>query len=111
MRSECQPSAKQRGWNIDARIHMICSRISDDRTRRNAYKRMHHIPNAIDIRYLVGKKFDKIKAASNADDPPAIKDIKTARQLCRSELFQKSKNSYRRVKIDPRGPRRTECQT
>ncbi len=77
---------------------------------RRRDKRVNHIPDAVDIWYLVSKKLDQIKPAGDTDDPPIIEHIEPARQFGRSKFLQKTENRDRRVQIDPRCPRRTECQ-
>ena len=71
---------------------------------------MDNIPNTVDVRDLVGEKFNRVKKGRDADDPPVVEHIQTTGKLCETEFLQQTENRDRSVQIYPRGPGRTERQ-
>jgi hypothetical protein len=61
------------------------------------------IPDAVDIRDLVGEKLDRIKERCDTDDPPVVEDVQPAGQLNAGEFLQQAEDGDGSVKIYPGG--------
>src|SRR5688572_29120853 len=104
MRGECESAADKRRRNVYARVQLVGSRVRDDDSCRDANERVNDIPNAIDIRDLVGEEFDEVKKTGDADNPPVVENVEPAGKLSGTELLEQAENGDCGVEIDAGGP-------
>jgi len=99
MRSKRHATSKQRRTPTPFRKRRPSSPISQKRRRRRTNRRMNHVPNAVNIRNFVRKKFDQVQRNGNAEHPRMRQHLQLPRQMNHAKSLKETKRSNRSVKI------------
>src|SRR5882724_3722424 len=111
MRRQRETAAEQDRGDVDAGVEVIRRAICHDSSGRDTDEGVDHVPDAVDVRDLVGKKLDNEQPARDTDDPPVIEHVEPAGQLCKAKLLDQPEYRDRGVEIYAAGPGGAEGET
>src|SRR4051812_5524730 len=104
MRCQSESAAEQHRRNVDTRVEVIRRSVRNDGSGGDADECVNYVPDAVDVRDLVGKELNEIQANGKADDPPVVQYIETSRQLCKAKLLDQSEHRDSGIEVYPGCP-------
>jgi hypothetical protein len=99
MRRKRHATSQQRRAPTPFRRRSSSRPIGQKRRGRRTNRGMNHVPNAIDIRNLIGEKFNQVQRDGNPKNPGMRQHLQLPRQMNHAEALKETKRSNRSVKI------------